>query len=296
MGRYSPIFSLSTEISSRLSQHLASSLCLSFPRPLPPSCRHFSLSAINEYKKNEKGNTKWKRGGLIQTTIYSGYKGVKPIPKPLFDFKSGDQNLEWDSVMPDTPQSHFRDIDFSVLDPMVQRILSAETSDAKDLTRYHQESMLDKVRRHPGDTTSLEVIITQQLITFKRLYKVFKRDKDSRKRLRPRIEMLVRHRYDNLMKLRRSDYDRFVWLCDVLHIDFKLKPDFEVELTEKEKILCKAQEEADALKQDKLLEYKKFLDLERLNFEEVKKETVEKLCKDFAQFGFDDNETKSLSN
>ena len=73
----------------------------------------------------------------------------------------------------------------------------------------------------------------------------------------------------------------------MLGIDFKPKPDVDVELTEKQKILLKAQEEADALKEDKLFEYKKFLEIEREKFEVVKRDVVEKLNKDLEQFGFD---------
>ena len=81
-----------------------------------------------------------------------------------------------------------------------------------------------------------------------------------------------------------------MWLCDVLQIDFQLKPDFEVELTEKEEILAKAQKEADLLKEDKLLVYQRFLEKEREKFEATKKHTLEKLSKDLAQFGFEPNQ------
>ena len=73
---------------------------------LPPT-RSFSLSAVNE-KRRKGGCSKWKRGGLIQTSIYTGFKGQAPIPKPLHDFKSGDRNLAYDMVSPHTPQSNFR--------------------------------------------------------------------------------------------------------------------------------------------------------------------------------------------
>lgn len=78
-----------------------------------------------------------------------------------------------------------------------------------------------------------------------------------------------------------------MWLCDVLQIDFQLKPEVRVELTEKEKILVQAQQEADLLKEDKLLEYKKFLEKERENFEILKQETVEKLSRSLDRFGFE---------
>ena len=74
---------------------------------LPPLSRSFSLSAANE-KRLKGGCSKWKRGGLIQTSIYTGFKGQAPIPKPLYDFKSGDRNLGYDVVSPHTPQSDFR--------------------------------------------------------------------------------------------------------------------------------------------------------------------------------------------
>jgi hypothetical protein len=38
---------------------------------------------------------------------------------------------------------------------------------------------------------------------------------------------------------------RFVWLCDLLQIDFQLKPDVEVDLNERNKILQRAKGEAD---------------------------------------------------
>ena len=54
------------------------------------------------------GCTKWRRGGLIETDIYTGMKGQAPVPKPLPDFKSGDRNLEYDQVSPHTPRADFR--------------------------------------------------------------------------------------------------------------------------------------------------------------------------------------------
>ena len=88
---------------------------------------------------------------------------------------------------------------------------------------------------------------------------------------------------------------RFVWLCDVLQIDFDLKPDVRVELTDKEKLLIEAQREADLVKEDKLLEYKTFLEKERENFEKLKKETVDRLRQDLARVGFDDSMSPTQS-
>ena len=42
------------------------------------------------------------------------------------------------------------EVDMSVLDPMVRRILSAETSDNWDLIKYHEETIMERVRRYPG--------------------------------------------------------------------------------------------------------------------------------------------------
>ena len=73
-----------------------------------------------------------------------------------------------------------------------------------------------------------------------------------------------------------------------------MKPDFEVELTEREKILLKAQEEADLLKQDKLIEYQRFLEKERESFETRKKETLEKLEKDLSKIGYDPSKAATV--
>jgi len=259
------------------------------------SARSFSLSAAHE-KRRKGGCTKWKRGGLIATSIYTGFKGQAPIPKPLHDFQTGDRNLGYDPVSPHTPQSPFREVDMSVLDPMVRRILSAETSDNWDLIKYHEETIMERVRRYPGDTSSIEVRIAQKTFKWKELYACFKHNKHSRKKLLPVLTYMEKDRYELLMKLRLSDYDRFVWLCDVLQIDFQLKPEVRVELTDKEKILVQAQQEADAVKEDKLLEYKKFLEKERENFEKLKKETVEKLQSDLAQFGFSGEPAEKLAD
>lgn len=260
------------------------------------SARSFSLSATHE-KRRKGGCTKWKRGGLIPTSIYTGFKGQAPVPKPLYDFQTGDRNLGYDPVSPHTPQSPFREVDMSVLDPMVRRILSAETSDNWDLIKYHKETIMERVRRYPGDATSIEVRIAQMTFKWKELYAAFKSiNRHRRKKLLPVLTYLEKDRYELLMKLRLSDYDRFVWLCDVLQIDFQLKPEVRVELTDKEKILVQAQQEADALKEDKLLEYKKFLEKERENFEKLKKETVEKLQSDLAQFGFQAETTEKLAD
>lgn len=281
MSRLPTVLSSSSAFVSQLAPRTLSPLS-----PLSPLSRSFSLCAVNE-KRYKGGCSKWKRGGLIKTSIYTGWKGQAPIPKPLYDFKSGDRNLEYDIVSPHTPQSAFKDVDMSTLNPAVRRMLSAELSDSKDLIKYHQATLLEKVQRYPGDESSLEVIIAKQTFAFKAKYASFKRNKHNRKLLTPTLITMERRRYENLMRLRLSDYDRFVWLCDVLQIDFKMKPDYEVELTEKEEILSKAHKEADLLKQDKLLEYQRFLDRERVKFEETKKETLEKLSKDLAQFGFE---------
>jgi len=275
-----------------LAQDGVSSSCLASSRSpiLSSISRFFSLSAALD-KRRKGGCTKWKRGGLIKTSIYTGWKGQAPVPKPLYDFQSGDRNLGYDEVSPHTPQAPFRDVDFSVLNPAVRRILSAETSDKWDLVNYHKETIMEKVRRFPGDTNSIEVLIAQLTFKWKELYAVFKHNKHSRKKLLPVLTYMEKDRYELLMKLRLSDYDRFVWLCDVLQIDFQLKPEVRVELTEKEKILVQAQQEADLLKEDKLLEYKNFLEKERENFEILKRETVEKLSQNLAQFGFESRST-----
>jgi len=277
---------------------------MKFPLPALPalplsfssnsSARCFSLSASHE-KRRGGGCTKWKRGGLIPTNIYTGWKGQAPVPKPLYDFQTGDRNLGHDPVSPHTPQSPFRQVDTSTLDPMVRRILSAELSDNWDLVKYHKETIMDKVRRYPGDTNSIEVRIAQLTLKWKDLYACFKHNKYSRKKLLPVLTYMEKDRYELLMKLRLSDYDRFVWLCDVLQIDFQLKPEVRIELSEKEKILMQAQQEADALKEDKLLEYKKFLEKERENFEKLKRETVSKLQSDLTQFGFRFNADEKMS-
>merc|ERR1711931_193731 len=154
---------------------------------------------------------------------------------------------------------------------------------------------MERVRRYPGDATSIEVRIAQMTFKWKELYAAFKSiNRHRRKKLLPVLTYLEKDRYELLMKLRLSDYDRFVWLCDVLQIDFKMKPDYEVELTEKEEILSRAQKEADLLKQDKLLEYQRFLERERESFEAKKKETIEKLTKDLSQFGFDSSDISKI--
>jgi len=291
---------LYSSVLSRLSSPSGASVSLptiaSLRSPLPAlhhSSRCFSLTATNE-KRRKGGCTKWKRGGLIPTSIYTGWKGQAPVPKPLYDFQTGDRNLGYDEVSPHTPQSPFRDVDMSVLNPMVRRILSAETSDCWDFVKYHEETIMEKVRRYPGDTKSIEVQIAQLTFVWKSLYGTFKNNRHSRKKLQPVLVYMENDRYELLMKLRLSDYDRFVWLCDVLQIDFKPKPEVRIELTDKEKILVQAQQEADAMKQDKLLEYKKFLEKERENFEKLKKETVEKLNRDLAQFGFQEDAGEKL--
>ena len=59
-----------------------------------------------------------------------------------------------------------------------------------------------------GDDSSLEVIITKQTFTWKGIYAAFKYSKHDRKRLLPALIAVERERYENLMKLRLSDYDR----------------------------------------------------------------------------------------
>jgi len=221
------LVSPSTAVSSTAISCVARSPPLPLLAPPPPpasqSSRSFSLShecsrslrptfwpsATDEIKKRRWGCTKWRRGGLIETDIYTGMKGQAPVPKPLPDFKSGDRNLEYDQVSPHTPRADFRDVDMSALDPMVRRILSAEFSDPWDLVRYHQGSILDKLRRYPGDETSLEVTIAQETFTWKSLHAAFKYNKNNRKKLKPVLVFLERERYEKLMRLRLSDYDRF---------------------------------------------------------------------------------------
>lgn len=248
------------------------------------SCRLISTTTSLD-KRYKGGCTKWKRGGLIQTSIYTGFKGQAPVPKPMFDYKSGDRKLEYEKPLPYDIQPYFKDVPLDNLDPQVRRILSAELADARKAKLFKYDSLLDKVRRHPGDNDSLEVQIVEQTINLKKLFEMVKQRKWERK-LNHATRTVVKARYENLMKLRRSDHDRFVWLCEMLEIDFILKPDIEVELNEKEKVLYDAQKEADLLKEDKVNEYRKFLATERELFEKRKRETIEKLEKELAQFGF----------
>jgi len=250
------------------------------------SCRLISTTTSLD-KRHKGGCTKWKRGGLIQTSIYTGFKGQAPVPRPMFDYKSGDRTLEYEIPLPTDIQPYFKDVPLDNLDPQVRRILSAELADARKAKLFKYDSLLDKVRRHPGDNDSLEVQIIHQTIHIKKMVEIVRRTKLRKKYLMQKVtQTLVKARYENLMKLRRSDHDRFVWLCEMLEIDFMLKPDVEVELTEKEKILYEAQKEADLLKEDKVNEYRKFLVTERELFEKRKRETIEKLEKELAQFGF----------
>ena len=61
-----------------------------------------------------------------------------------------------------------------------------------------------------GDTNSIEVLIAQLTFKWKELYAVFKHNKHSRKKLLSVLTYMERDRYELLMKLRLSDYDRFV--------------------------------------------------------------------------------------
>jgi hypothetical protein len=87
--------------------------------------------------------------------------------------------------------------------------LSTEYSDRAEFHEQHYHALLDKVRRHPADEDSLEVVIVKETIKLKTLLRVLELKRKHRRPLHDHTQRMVDARYAKLLRLRNHDYDRW---------------------------------------------------------------------------------------
>lgn len=164
------------------------------------------------------------------------------------------------------PVAEFRDCALlHAADPEVRKLFSLESFPGKKTAHHLRGNMRAEVERHALDVGSMEAIIGDQTARIRRLQDIYAAHPRNRK-LKVFLKELIEKRHHFLGTLRRWDYPRFEWLLDKLDIVYRPSP-AETPLVGRKYALRKLTDQhCDDLREKKLLDYRKHLESQQVDF------------------------------
>ncbi|XP_067630266.1 small ribosomal subunit protein uS15m isoform X2 [Eurosta solidaginis] len=149
-------------------------------------------------------------------------------------------------------------------DPIVQSLFQLGNRRREDTTRYKRELMIKEVQRHALDYGSTEVKsrMTADIRNLQMQHELYPRNK----KMKVNLKELIDRRKMFLKYLRRSDYRRFEWILEKLDLVYKPKPLKYHAITRKESLQKLTDAHCEKIKEERLEEYRKILDEQKIPF------------------------------
>lgn len=151
-----------------------------------------------------------------------------PFPwyrRPRFNtYESSGDIAKIIDVNPSWPKPDFEFSDeLKSADESTRKMFTCETATKQEAIEAYRRQVLKKVQQHPLDFSSPEVEIALRTIRIQALYQHVG---DKKKETRGKVFLwrAIHKRNQRLKELRRIDYPRFEWLCEVLQLEFVPRP------------------------------------------------------------------------
>lgn len=208
---------------------------------------------------------------LNQMRNYNSKKTKKILPtKELnFDF-GGDLTKEDYPVNLSKPRLDFdKAEELGNINETVKKLVSIEFGDGQQKQKRRIHDLLSKVQEHPLDVRSLEVVIAYQTVAIRNQMRHvlrFRKDKSAKALLVLRLQARRKH----MRRLRASDQEKFLWLCEELRIKYIPVPEYNRKPSKRATLKKAARNAAFVLKKQKMEEFKEKLEEEKKAFDAEK--------------------------
>jgi len=216
-----------------------------------------------------------------------------PPTKPLhFDY-SGDLQKELEPLDLSAPIPFHESVkDLAQNNEAVQKIFSLEFADGRTKLRKQLQIISNETKEHDADTKSLELEIARSTVVIRNLIAhclQFRHDKKSKMAL---IEM-IHKRHKNLRRLRRWDYEKFVWLTEKMQLQYQPKQRMHDRKIPTKKAIRKAAARNAFLdvKKKKLNDFREKLAGQREAFEKHKAQELKEIEEQLKGLGIDKMES-----
>lgn len=168
----------------------------------------------------------------------------------------------------------------------VQKLFTLDFASGFEKKIHRKEDMRERILQLFGQGADREMQVAMLTVDIRNMIHhclTDKKDKLSKSRLVEKIQM----RKKILKILRRTDYQRFLWLLQELRIRYVLPPDYYRQVTKRFRRKQRVWEAANNLRLKKIAELKEQLEAEKADFLRSKEETLNEIQADAAKYGFD---------
>lgn len=217
-------------------------------------------------------------------------KTVKmPPTKPINFSHSGDLTTALDSIDLTQPVPLVERVkELEDAPEEVKRLFSLEFADSSMVLEKRIQEIRSQIQEHPADVASLEVKIAEMTVKIRngmRHTLEFRKDKLNKSRLFGGITSRMRM----LGELKLLDYDKFLWLCERLQLQYIPEDPYKHIRLGKRAMRKKIARDA-ALKmcKDKLADLRQQLEKEKVVFLEAKEKEMRQLEEEMRQLGVED--------
>lgn len=226
---------------------------------------------------------------VYQTRKFKSEINIEWCPPPRISCtdpsKSGDRS-PLPHVDSNRPQYRLQNIaTIEEISPIVKQLASLEFAPKNKHVQVIKHDFLKEIQRHQLDHASMESTISCLTVNIRSLQNHFaqhKTDKIAKVQLKEKIEQ----RNAFLKHLRRMDYKRYEWLLEKLDLVHYTQPNPILPITRKDSLRKLTTIYCNNIKRDRIDNYKKELEEQKLQFVEEKKQVeswIEKEEKELAQ-------------
>ncbi|XP_054738978.1 28S ribosomal protein S15, mitochondrial [Anastrepha obliqua] len=158
-------------------------------------------------------------------------------------------------------------------DPVVQSLFQLGNNRSADISRYLRDQLIKEVQRHPLDYGSMEAKLARMTVRIRSMQQELEQFPRNNK-LKVALKELIEKRKKFLKYLRRWDYRRFEWMLEKLDLVYKPPPTEFHWITRKESLQKLTDAHCEKIKDERLAEYRKLLDEQKIPFLE---DTIKKM-------------------
>lgn len=150
-------------------------------------------------------------------------------------------------------------------DPVIQALFQLDNNPLAETSRYLRDQMIKEVQRHPLDYGSMEAKLARMTARIRGMQEQL--DKFPRNvKLKVALKELIDKRKKFLKYLRRWDYRRFEWMLEKLDLVYKPPPTEFHWVTRRESLQKLTDAHCEQIKEDRLAEYRKVLNEQKIPF------------------------------
>lgn len=212
--------------------------------------------------------------------------------KPEMIYKSGDNEGPKEVDLSRPLLGYEKSEELKTADETVKKLFSLEFANHREVLKAQINEMLDKVRRHPLDVSSIETRIAHMTVRIRNLQVHMKSQSGKDKSAKVVLKELIDERKKRLKLLRKADYQRFEWLLGVINVTYHPPPRFFYSPTRKGTLRSMTREHCIQLRQKKIEAYREALKVQQAVFLKEKEETLKWIQQQEKEMNIDPKETE----